>query len=301
MSDHGKSGYVLYHSRQTATMPRQLRPRKPRPSYADLSENGIEDNEIVAGPSKAHLIDEEGSSESEFEPDKGSKQVPSSDEDEDVAMDDARDPESELEVQVQDTPKQRRKTPASHKSITSGSPTVFVSLKTRKDQSRRLPPKVQQATHAPSESTPPVTTPRAAKTYALPNPSAHHRHRAIPVFFREEMVERLDEPPSLFKEPRIVPTNSMTADPSLINRVSKSWGFNVGAGPIWQIMEDRSCYKESIGSGTGSEKESLRRPRVYRNVSVRPGWQVLINQCVTHNCLCNLYSSSCWTEIAGML
>ncbi|KAF8550445.1 hypothetical protein OG21DRAFT_1446590 [Imleria badia] len=243
-------------------MPRELRPRKPRPSYVDLSENGIEDNENVAGPSKIHHVDEEGDSESEFEPDPlGSKKVPSSDEDEDVAMDDAQDPESEPEVQVQETLKQRRKTPSSRKPaprtpITSGSPGMLVSLKTRKDQSRRLPP----------------------KTYALPNPSGHHRHRAIPVFFREEMVERLDEPPSLFKEPRIVPTNSMTADHSLVNRVSKSWGFNVGAGPVWQIMEDRSCYKESIGSGAAPEKESSRRPRVYPNVSVRPGWQVLTNQ-----------------------
>ena len=84
-----------------------------------------------------------------------------------------------------------------------------------KEQSRRLPPRVQQATCAPSEYFPPVAAPRAAKTYALPNPSAHHQHRARPVLFQVEMVERLDEPPLLFKEPRIVPTNSMTADHSL--------------------------------------------------------------------------------------
>lgn len=273
-------------------MPRQLRPRKPGPSYAELAGNGIEDNQNVAGPSKVPQVDEEDDGGgSEFEPDQGpggSKNVPSGDEDEDVAMSDAPDPESEVEVD--ETPKQRRKTPSSRKarapiaSTTSpGSPTLYMSLKTRKDQSRRLPPRVQQATSAPSEATPPIATPRTAKTYALPTPSAHHRHRAIPVFFREEMVERLDEPPSLFKAPRIVPTNSMTANQSLTNRVSKSWGFNVGAGPVWQIMEDRSCYKESIRSGAGSEKESVRRPRVYQNVSVRPGWQVLSNQYVTYN------------------
>jgi transcription factor C subunit 6 len=277
-------------------MPRELRPRKPLPSYADLA-GGIEDNQNVAGPSKVHPVDGEDDSESVLEPDKGpggSKKVPSSDEDEDIAMDDAQAPESEVE----ETPKQSRKTASSRKPrapVTSttapGSPTVLASLKTRKEQSRRLPPRVQQATRTPSASTPPVAAPRAAKTYALPNPSAHHRHRAIPVFFREEMVERLDEPPLLFKEPRIVPTNSMTADHSLTNRVSKSWGFNVGAGPVWQIMEDRSCYKESIGSSTGSEKESSRRPRVYQNVSVRPGWEVLSNQCVTYSWLPNLYSS----------
>ena len=298
---------------QNHTMPRELRPRKPRPSYAHLADETDDNlNENVAGPSTVQPVDEEGDSESEFGPDKrpgGSKKVPSSDEDEGVAMDDAQAPESEVE----ETPKQRRKTASSRKprapvtgpsgTTDPGSQTVFSTSKTRKEQSRRLPPRVQQATQAPSESTPPVTAPRAAKTYAfkLPNPSAHHRHRAIPVLFREEMVERLDEPPLLFKEPRIVPTNSMTADHSLTNRVSKSWGFNVGAGPVWQIMEDRSCYKESIGSSTGSEKESSRRPRVYQDVAVRPGWEVLINQCVTNSWLRNLYSNRSRTEIAGML
>lgn len=288
-------------------MPRELRPRMPRRSYADLADVEIEIPENTAGPSKVHPVDEEGGSESEFEPDKQprhSKKIPSSDEDEDVAMDDAQDLESEIE----EMPKQSRQpTASSHKPrapiANPGNPTVFAPLQTRKEQSRRLPPigRVQQATPAPSESTLPATaTPRAAKTYALPNPSAHHRHRAIPVLFREEMVERLDEPPSLFKEPRVVPTNSMTADHSLVNRISKSWGFNVGAGPVWQIMEDRSCYKESIRSHAGSEKESSRRPRVYHNVSVRPGWEVLVYQCVTIKRPRNPYSSCSRTEIAGM-
>lgn len=96
------------------------------------------------------------------------------------------------------------------------------------------------------------------------------------------MVERLDEPPSLFEEPHIAPTNSMTPDHSIIDRVSKSWGFHVGAGRVWKIMEDRSCYKESIGSGAGSENEFSRRSRVYQNVSIRPGWEVLSNECVAN-------------------
>ncbi|KAG6369764.1 hypothetical protein JVT61DRAFT_13581 [Boletus reticuloceps] len=283
-------------------MPRELRPRKPRKSYADIAGNGIEDNESAAGPSNILLEDEADDSENEFEPDKdpkGSNKVLSSDEDEDdVDMDDIQEPESEMEVE--ETPNQRRKTASSSKPprapITSatypGSPTMSVSLKTRKEKSRRLPPRVHQATCTPSEATPLVAAPRVAKTYALPSPSAHHRHRAIPVFFREEMVERLDELPALFNEPRIVPTNSMTADHSLTNRVSKAWGFNVGAGPVWQIMEDRSCYKESISSGPGPEKESLRRPRVYQDVSVRPDWQVLI----TRDALKYLPTDSTMTE-----
>ncbi|KAH0826976.1 hypothetical protein J3R83DRAFT_4635 [Lanmaoa asiatica] len=234
----------------------------------------------VAGPSKIHPVDEEDNIGSEFEPDK----EPGG-EDEDVDMNDAQDPESEVE----ETPKQSHKTASSssraHKprapissTTNPGSSPMIASSKSRKEQSRRLPLKAQQAARTPSVSTPPLAVPRAAKMYTLPNPSAHHRHRAIPVFLRKEMVERLDEPPSLFREPHIVPTNSMTADHSLVDRVSKAWGFNVGAGPVWQIMEDRSCYKESIIPGAGSEKESSRRPRVYRNVSVRLGWEVLGNQ-----------------------
>ena len=271
-------------------MPRELRSRKPPLRYAVLADHSIEDHANAAGPSTVHLVDEEEDSGSEFEPDKGpkgSKKVPSGGEDDDVDMNDVQDPESEAE----ETPKRTRKTtpsqarkPRAPTSSTThpANPPMFASSKTRKEQSRRLPPRVQQATRAPSASIPPQVTHRAAKVYTLPSPSAHHRHRAIPACFRKEMVERLEEPPSLFKKPHIVPTNSMTSDHSLVDRVSKSWGFNVGAGPVWQIMEDRSCYKESIGSGDGSEKESFRRPRVYQNVSVRPGWEVLSNECVTN-------------------
>ncbi|KAG9318901.1 hypothetical protein JVU11DRAFT_1011 [Chiua virens] len=266
-------------------MPRELRARKPRPSYANYE---TEDQENAAGPSKVQLVDEsEDDSGSEFEPDKGyriSKNVPSSEEDEDVNMGDVKEL---VEPEVEQTLKRTRKTASSSSRVRepqapmtspSSSP-VITPLKTRKEQSRhKLPPKVHQVSRTTSSmSTPPVATPRAPKIYALPTPSAHHRHRAIPVFLREETVERLDEPPLLFKEPHIVPTNSMTTDQSLTERVSRAWGFNVGAGPIWQIMEDRSCYKESIYSDAGSEKESSRRPRVYQNISVRDGWEVLNN------------------------
>lgn len=267
-------------------MPRELRPRKPRPSYANLERA---DHGDAGGPSNIHLLDEEDDSGCEFEPNKHSKKVPS-EENEDADMDDDQDPESEVE----ETPKkQGRKTASSSRTrtsnlkrrapITGGTTDPGSSLISSKIQKRKLPPKVQQATRPPSVSTPPLAAPRAAKMYALPNPSAHHRHRAIPVFFRKDMVERLNDPPSLFKEPCIVPTNSMTASQSLTERVSKAWGFNVGAGPVWQIMEDRSCYKESISSGPGSEQESSRRPRVYQNVSVRPDWELLSNQCVAND------------------
>ena len=259
-------------------MPRELRPRKWRPRYADVK--------------TADHVDEEGTSGSEYEPDKppkSSKQVPSSDEVEVVEH-----PESEV---LEEAPKQG---PATSVAATWRATTRSFAVSPRV-QKRKLPPKVHLPTRPPPMASPPLSTPRAAKTYALPNPSAHHRHRAIPVFFRKEMVERLDEPPSLFEEPHTVPTNSMTADRSLTDRVSKAWGFNVGAGPVWQIMEDRSCYKESAIRGPGPEKESSRRPRAYQHVSVRPGWELLRDQCVPHGWLYDLYSSRFKTQLTGML
>lgn len=261
-------------------MPRELRPRKPRLSYAD--------HENIAGPSSVPLVDEDNDSGSEFEPDKAPKRsknpAPFGNEDEDADTNDAQSPSSEADETLEQGQGRTTASQATSKlrgpiADTTGLGSSRASQRTQK---RKLPPRVQQATRPPSMSTPPLSTRRAAKMYALPNPSAHHRHRAIPVFLRKGMVERLDEPPLLFKDPRIVPTNSMTADRSLTDRVSKAWGFNVGAGPVWQIMEDRSCYKESSGSGPGSEKESLRRPRVYENLSVRPGWELLSNQCVAN-------------------
>lgn len=266
-------------------MPRELRQRKPRQGYPDV-EIAYYENE--AGPSKAHCVDEPD------KPPSSPGNVPPSDDDDDEV--------------AEEIPKRRHKTASSRARTSSSKPRVAVTGATglpvggspisSKTQERKLPPRVQQATRPPSA---PSTPPRVAKMYALPNPSAHHRHRAIPVFFRKEVVERLDEPPSLFKEPHIVPTNSMTAGRSITERVSKAWGFNVGAGPVWQIMEDRSCYKESIGSGTAPEKESLRRPRVYQNVSVRPGWQLLSNQCVANDWLRILYSTRFCTKFSGTL
>ena len=149
--------------------------------------------------------------------------------------------------------------------------TLSRPLASRAGNRHKRPPKIQSAQSSSSI----MSAPRIAKMYALPNPSVHHRHRAIPVFYRDDTVERLNTPPSLFSPPDIVPTNSMTSEQSLIDRVSKAWGYNVGPGPVWNIMEDRSCFKEAIEAGENPEYESCRRPRVYQAVTVTPGWKML--------------------------
>ncbi|KAG2106769.1 uncharacterized protein F5147DRAFT_699964 [Suillus discolor] len=123
-----------------------------------------------------------------------------------------------------------------------------------------------------------MSAPRAAKMNALPNPSVHHRHKAMPVFLRKEKVERLDAPPTLFNPPTIVSTNSMTSEQFLTDRISRAWGYNVGPGPVWDIMEDRSCFKEALEGEQNPINESFRRPRVHQDVEVKPGWTRL-NEC----------------------
>ncbi|KAH7889341.1 hypothetical protein F5I97DRAFT_1993652 [Phlebopus sp. FC_14] len=240
-------------------MPRELRPRKSRPTYDIEDENG-------AGPS-TRPIEDQGNSDSEFAPANGpAGHANESDGSDSIDID---GPE-EIITKVAKSPKA---TSAALRSSVA-SPTPFVPSKTRREQSRRLPSTMQGGSVTPVP-TPPLPATRTAKMYALPTPSAHHRHRAVPVHLRKDKVERLASPPILFRQSDIIPTNSMTADQSLTDRISKAWGFNVGVGPIWEIMEDRSCFKEAIVTGPNREQEYLRRPRVYENITVRPGWEVL--------------------------
>ncbi|KAF9218317.1 hypothetical protein BS17DRAFT_791722 [Gyrodon lividus] len=268
-------------------MPRELRPRRSHQSYSALAGYDIEDDEGTAGPSlRAQLMDEDEDGGSEFAPEVGLKHS----REEQSNDSDGNDLDMDVQSELAEAPKRSRKATSSASTgavrrVVSGTPgpstspaVPFAPSKTRKDQSRRLPPKMQQGASTSSVSAPPLTAPRTSKMYALPNTSAHHRHRAKPVFLRKEMVERLDKPPSLFEKPQIALTNSMTTDQSLTDRISKAWGYNVGAGPVWEIMEDRSCYKEAIDSNTVPGNESSRRPRVYQNISVRPGWEILSYQ-----------------------
>ena len=115
--------------------------------------------------------------------------------------------------------------------------------------------------------------------YTLPIPSVHHRHRAVPIFFRSGRVERLESAPELFKPPTVTGTNNFTFSPLVQDRVNKAWGYNIGSGPIWELLEDRGWYKEAIEDGVEVEKEAKRRPRVHVDVDVGVGvekiWEVL--------------------------
>lgn len=225
-------------------MPRELRARTSRPNYAAA----IGDAET--NPSRSSLDGEEDSG-SDFAPDKLSG---------DPIKDSQSAGEDLLEVD-KEAPKR----------------SDIVGLKpllSRSGIRHKRPPKIQSAQTRPSTSIM-STTPRIAKMYALPNPSVHHRHRAIPVYLRKETVERLDNPPKLFSPLDVVQTNSMTSECSLTDRISRAWGYNVGPGPVWNITEDRSCFKEALQAEENPEFESCRRPRVHQAVTVNPGWTIL--------------------------
>ena len=171
-----------------------------------------------------------------------------------------------------------------------------------------LPP-----TPTPTPQTAPfyATAASARQNYALPNPNIHHRHRPVPLFegptasatalkaaTATVRVERLQRPPRLFAPNETVPTNAYASAALITRRVGKAWSASVGAGPVWQIVEDLGWFRESEGfldrgaaqeSGQGLAPsarqiqgqgqgivcdERARRPRVHDDVALREGWTV---------------------------
>lgn len=111
--------------------------------------------------------------------------------------------------------------------------------------------------------------------YVLPTPSVHHRHRAMPLYTRTGRVERLESRPSLFKPTKITMTNNFTQNVKVTDRVNKAWGYNVGWGPLWEMVEDRGWYKEAIEGVPDMDSDACRRPRVYEHINVKNGWTIL--------------------------
>lgn len=102
------------------------------------------------------------------------------------------------------------------------------------------------------------------QAHSLPN--VHHRHRAIPLWRKPGSIERLSEPPALFEPDKTELTNSWGSIPAVAERINKAWGYNVGPGPLWELLEDRGWYKEAI-DGINADEEKKRRPRVHEYIS----------------------------------
>ncbi|KAG6860593.1 hypothetical protein C0995_009483 [Termitomyces sp. Mi166 len=229
-------------------MTRTLRPRKSQPSYVALA--GIELGDDGAGPSKRAPVynDEDGDSGSDFAPEtdrdaEGEEEGVDEDEDEDM------EPEEDAPNVVPSV------------SITHSRRSASV-LETKAKTIRNL-------------AKPSVSRASKRQQYVLPTPSVHHRHRAVPLYTRTGRVERLETRPVLFKASKITMSNNFTQNAKVADRVNKSWGYNVGPGPIWELVEDRGWYKEAVEKVPDMDSDGNRRPKVHKNILVKAGWKVL--------------------------
>ncbi|KAH9900932.1 hypothetical protein C8Q73DRAFT_676309 [Cubamyces lactineus] len=237
-------------------MTRQLRTRASRPNYAALM--GMPEDENGAGPSQApHENDNDDDSGSDFAPDAAADPA-----EEDVEMDLDDDPPSPAAA------KKRKHGSRSGASTRENSVLDYGSASVVSSRAK----KVTSAAGA-------KTTPRRAVT-AIPGlamstskpahaaPNLHHRHRSVGVYKKEGKVERLAGPPALFEPEATVLTNAWAASEVVSTRVNKSWGYNVGPGPLWELVEDRGWFKETGSTNRTSEREL--RPRVHGGVALRP-------------------------------
>lgn len=258
-------------------MPRALRPRKSRPSYATLFEGSDgEDSHTQAGPSSAVML-EEDHSESDFAPEENAEHdlEDHADEGEDEYPDPSEAVSDADTVAMMDVDEEEDSNVAFD---TAQSASTIMINKNKPKQ----PSMVQLA--------PGLMRPSNRQQHALPLPNVHHRHRAVPIHLRSGQVERLEESSRPFRPAKMLPTNSGTAEQQILDRTTKAWGYNVGPGPLWELMEDRAWFKEAVIKEGEDHEEANRRPRVHEGVSLVDGWTVLDAQCVfilfyQHACL----------------
>ena len=146
-----------------------------------------------------------------------------------------------------------------------------VTVKVKKGKSKAT----ASAVTKPSVIGPTLSRTSGRQQYILPTPSVHHRHRAVPLYSRTGRVERLASRPSLFQSYDVVMTNNFTQNAKVTDRVNKSWGYNVGWGPLWDLVEDRGWYKEAAEGVPDMDIEGNRRPKVYRDLDVKSCWENL--------------------------
>ncbi|KAI0086148.1 hypothetical protein BDY19DRAFT_996057 [Irpex rosettiformis] len=216
-------------------MPRELRKRASRPNYAALLNTADDENadEVPARP----VVVQDPDSGSDFapeEPDQGGQENG----DDSLPLSDASADEDMLE------------------NISGSDRESFIASK-----------KTKKKNAAKKSAAQTIRTPR----HSLSVPSIHHRHRAIPLYNKDGMVERLVKKPTLFTSSELAFTNSWGSSRTVLSRVGKAWGHNVGPGPLWELLEDRGWY----GEGNEGATESERRPRVYTELRIHPQYGVI--------------------------
>lgn len=266
-------------------MPRALRPRKSQPSYAVAFAEDEVDGQPVAGPSRKKVLEEDDSG-SDFAPE---KEVAPVDRDEDEISADASGIDESLD-------------PDDVGDLTLADDSIAISTAKPRPAGRTAGPSRARAKGSAKakKAVPDVVMPslgsgsgiaRTSKRqiYILPTPSVHHRHRAVPLYSRTGRVERLAVKPVLFGPSVTAPTNNFTHNAAVTNRVNKGWGFNVGAGPLWDMVEDRGWYKEAVVTGGDVEIEANRRPITHHGLRVKPGWKILSLECENFSEVCRVF------------
>lgn len=203
------------------------------------------------------MVIESDNSESDFAPE---GKVEEEEEEEDLSDEDAdgEEVEEDFEEEVVPKPKKRASTAT---TVAKG-----------KGKAKATPASTPKALLTPGAGLPRTSR---RQMYMLPTPSVHHRHRAAPLFARPGSVERITAKPSLFGATQTAVTNAFTHSARITDRVNKSWGYNVGPGPLWQLVEDRRWFKEAALAGKDADTEAKRRPRVYQDLPVKSGWKIL--------------------------
>ncbi|KAF7346119.1 Pre-mRNA splicing factor [Mycena sanguinolenta] len=253
-------------------MTRALRPRKSQPSYAvAFADDGDEEDESVAGPSRKRrvIVDEDDDSESDFTPEKEASRA-----------DPDEGPHSDAGSEVDESLDAEDLTLADDDSVAVPATKSRPAAKRSSKPKIKGPPKVKnfvsEAASMPSlGSGSGIARTSKRQIYILPTPSVHHRHKAAPLHSSTARIERLAAKPVLFGPPVTAPTNNFTYSPAVISRANRAWGFNVGAGPIWEMVEDRGWYKEAAVTKGDVETDANRRPVTHHGLRVKPGLQVL--------------------------
>ena len=231
---------ALGNRNHLALMPRQLRSRRSRPNYAALH-TGEEVGVYVPDPEELESGSEFPANGSDADGDAG-------------ALDDDAEPlaeGSEDELDGEEGPSSKA-TPQGKKTSKSQGPRT------------RLRKSVPVGPSKPSKSAPPTT---------------HHRHRPPPLFRRDAQAERLLEPPTLFQPSATVLTNGFTSSARTTKRLERSWGRNVGPGPVHELLEDRGWFKEAIPDAAVAS-EAGRRPVVYDTIKLEGKYQAISGRSV---------------------
>ncbi len=232
-------------------MTRQLRSRASRPNYAALL--GIGEDENGAGPSNSAQELDDDSSGSDFALEVGAD---AAEEDvDDMVLD---EPEGEVEDDVP-ARKRKRSAPSTREPSVLDYGSASVASRAKKTPAKATP-------RRSVAFIPGLALSSNKQTPGLPN--LHHRHRSTGIYLKEGKIERLTAAPALFQPESTTPTNAWAANNAVSSRVNKSWGYNIGPAPLWELAEDRGWYKEAGTTSATSEREL--RPRVHEYVALRP-------------------------------